>query len=113
MKANYFFLMLLWGSLFFGITACGDDEDDATAVPENCGDPESALEEEMDALNAAEEAYDDDPSAANCTAYKNAFQAYLNALKPYVNCPGLTEEERDNFNESIELSESNLDNICE
>lgn len=113
MKVTNFFMMLLSCTLLLGVISCGDDDDDAPPVPENCNNPENALQDELNAFMAAGEAYGEDPTPQNCTAYKNAYQAYIDAIKPYINCPGLTQAEKDEFNDEIEAAEAEIETLCD
>ena len=44
------------------------------------------VQDELNAVNAAATAYGNDPSTANCNAFKSAYQNYLNALEDHSNC---------------------------
>ncbi len=66
------------------------------------------LSAELNALSTASAAYGQDPSTANCNAYKNAFQNYLNGLNKYKNCT-FTTGERAQFNAALQDAQDNLD----
>jgi len=47
------------------------------------------VQDEADALTAAATTYSNNPTTANCNAYKTAFQNYLNALEDHVDCAAI------------------------
>jgi hypothetical protein len=61
------------------LTSCGKDD------PVTCNWT-TELQNESDALVAAATAYGNNPTTANCEAYKDAFQDYLNEAEKYVSC---------------------------
>lgn len=75
--------ILLLSSLLvaFSLGSCGDDNDD----PEPCN-YSVELQAEVDAYVAAATAYGQDPSAANCLAYKNSLLAFLDAAEDLEAC---------------------------
>ena len=70
----------------FGFWTC-DKDDDSDACSAAWA---SELNNEANALINAAQVYGMDPTVANCNAYKQAAQAYVNALEPYGDCPALT-----------------------
>ncbi len=61
-------------------------------------------------MNAAQ-AYGTNPTPANCIAYKQAAQAYLNALRPYGNCATLTGQDRVAWQNALNDAQESVDNI--
>ena len=68
-------------------TSCGDDDDD----PEPCNYT-TELQAEVDAYIAASTAYGQNQSQANCIAYKNSLQAYLEAADDLRDCVPANQE---------------------
>ncbi len=71
------------------------------------------LQAEFTAITTAGTAYALDPSAANCSAYKAAYQDYINALKPYGNCATLTGQSRTDWKKSIDEAEADVSTLCD
>jgi hypothetical protein len=95
---------------FIGLNSCGsDDAEKAVACSTAWG---TELQSEVAAFTNAGGAYGTDPSQANCDAYKAAFQAYIDALRPYGDCAALTGQNRTIFNDTLNEAESNLATLC-
>ena len=85
MKKFFVLLPLMVFSML--IVSCGDDDGNDGNV--NCSDSFSInneLNDEINAFATAAGAYGTDPSAANCQAYKDAAQDYLDALEALKDC---------------------------
>lgn len=74
-----FILMCILSVPFF--TACDKDDDE----PQTC-DYTTELQAELNAVVAAAEAYGQNPTTANCNAYKNSLQVYLNEAEDFRTC---------------------------
>lgn len=99
--------------LFFLVVAilisC-DDEDDA---PPACSvNWSTELQNEVNAISTAANAYIADPSAANCAAYKTAYQNYINKLEPYGNCTALTGQNRIDFQNALQSARDSVAGLC-
>ena len=82
-----FFVLLPF--IFFSmlVVSCGDDEGDVGNI--SCDESFSINQElnaEINAFANAAAAYGNDPSSANCQAYKDAANDYLDALEDYREC---------------------------
>ena len=73
---------LVLAAALFSIS-CGKDND-----PEPCNYAVE-LQAEITAVSNAATAFGSDPSQANCIAYRNALQAYVNAADDYSECSAL------------------------
>ncbi len=93
--------------LLFFFFSCGDD------APSDCDGSnfEFELRAEFDAISDAAIAYSSDPSSSNCNALKNAYRAYLDALRPYRNCAfnGTT---RQRFDAELDAAEQAIDQFA-
>lgn len=94
--------MLLMGLLLF--SACKKDDD-----PVTCADWASQLNDELNAVIAAATTYGSDPTPANCQAYKNAYQDYLDAAEGYVDC--VPTADREQLQQDIDAAQAELDQL--
>lgn len=109
MKIFWYFILFL-PICFIGFSSCGgDDAPPQTACSTAWG---TDLINEFTAISNAADAYSNDLSAANCDALKAAYQAYINALRPYGDCAALTGQDRTDFNTALNQSEASLATIC-
>lgn len=105
MKTTFFLVAM--AALLLSFPSCnGDDDDDKTPACSTAWGTE--LQNELNAVINAAQAYGNDPTPANCNAYKTSYQAYLNKLKPYGNCSALTGQNRTDFNEAVAEAEADL-----
>ena len=70
------------------------------------------LQNEITAIGTAASIYFEDQSEANCNALKDAYQDYIDALRPYGNCATLTGQDRAAWQQALDEAEENLDTIC-
>lgn len=97
-------LLLVSGSLTFSMACKKDDPD-----PVTCNYLEET-QDEVDALTAAATAYANDPTPANCLAYKNAAQEYLNELQHYVSCAAQVGQQAE-LQAAIDSAQASVDSI--
>lgn len=69
-----------------------------------------ALQDEAQNLSNASSAYSQNPTPANCEAYKHAYLDYIDAIRGYEKCL-TTQAERASWQQSLEDSEQNAMNI--
>ena len=92
------------------LISCSDDEE--VNDPGICGTAWAvAIEDEANDLSLAAQAYASDQSTENCTAYKVALQAYVDALKPYGDCTTLTVQQRSDWEVAVAEAEACIDDI--
>lgn len=106
---NIFFLLALAASSFF-IAGCGSDDDGMT-TPDFCA-LNTYSERSLEALNAFSAAagvYGNDPTTANCEAYRSAGQDYLDVLEEYNGCAVIAD--RQDYREGIAEAQAELDAI--
>ena len=77
------FLLLL-------LASCGDDAQDC-----NSSSFMTAISDEENQVSQAANAYANDPSQANCDAFKSAAQNYFDAVEEFEDCDGLSQAEFD------------------
>ena len=115
MKLRAYFLFAL--VCLVGITGCKDDDDDNNVkggpTGPGCANAWATdLQDELNVISVAATNFANDPSTANCNAFKAAYQDYLDALKPYGNCAALSGTQRANWQQAVEQAEDNVDSIC-
>lgn len=100
-------------SLFLAVTVSGfwncskdDDKTDPCSIAWA-----NELSNEVDAMVNAMQTYASNPTTANCLAYKQAAQAYLNALKPYGSCATLTGQDRVAWQNAVDDAQESLDDL--
>lgn len=71
------------------------------------------LQNELLAVSTAASTYHLDQSDANCNALKNAYQDYINALKPYGNCATLTGQSRTDWKNAVDEAEAEVATLCQ
>jgi hypothetical protein len=106
-------LTLLAIIAILGLSSCNKDKE--SGDPAYCSsDWGVELEDEYDAVFAAWTAYAADMSVENCNAFKDAYQDYIAALEPFLECASWTEAERQEVQDAIDESEVAMNElICE
>src|SRR5688572_21772844 len=107
MKYNFFLIALL-ALCSVGFSSCKDDDDDGNG----CSTAWSAeVEDELEDMTAAAQAYGSNPNSTTCNAYKDAAQDYLDALESFLNCDRLTQQERNDLEAQIDQAEASVNAI--
>jgi hypothetical protein len=102
-----FFLIIV---SFVGIGSCKKKATD----PDYCGTSWAAqVSSESAALTAALQTYATDPTTPNCNALKAAYQNYLDALSPFVDCASWTAQQQNELQAVIDAAEQEIDTLCE
>ena len=106
---TYLFLIVV--VCFLGFSNCGKNNEDD---PGNCNyNWAVGVQDELNGISNAFIAYGNDPTTETCNALKAAYQAYIDALKPYGDCALLTGTERQEFEDALEEAEDELPNLCD
>jgi hypothetical protein len=71
----------------------------------------SELSSEVNAMSSAAQTYALSPTPANCNAYKQAAQAYLDALAPYGNCATLTGQSRVDWQNALDGAQTSVNSL--
>lgn len=107
MKKSLFYLsFLLIGSLAF--LSCSGN-----SLADRCGpnwSPAVELEDEINDFTQALTAYSQDPTTANCEAYKEAYLDYLDALRDWEDCYIYAYSEAE-FNQVIDDAEEAVNEL--
>ena len=94
------------------LVACSKDDDDDD-ISSKCGNNWNAsieLEDEIDALAEASQAYAMDQSTANCEAYREAYLDYLNTIREFEECY-IHVGQRQAFLDAVEQAEMDINDI--
>ena len=109
MKNNLFFSLFFSCVLLFGLLSCGGDDEDIEPGDGDC----EPWDEEYSALTAAAGAYAQDQTPENCIAYKDAYEAYLDAYREFGLCIGFTGPDLEEYEQNIEEAEASIDSLCD
>ena len=84
------------------LSSCGKD-------PVSCNYA-TEVQNELNALSTAATAYGNNPTTANCNAYKTSFQNYLNALEDHRSC-ATTAGQGAEFQQAIDDAQASLNQL--
>jgi hypothetical protein len=107
MSRKIFFSLFLMIAVF-GFWTCDNKENNANPCSVAWA---TELSNEISAVSTAAQNYAISPTPANCNAYKQAMQAYLDALEPYGNCPGLTGQDRTDWQNALDSAQEDINNL--
>jgi len=68
---------------------------------------------ESNAVSAAAQIYATTPTTANCNALKTAYQNYLNALEPFVDCASWTTQQTNELQDAIDEAQQQVNAVCQ
>lgn len=71
------------------------------------------IQDEINAVTSAAIVYSGDPTLANCNAYKAAYQAYIDALEPFVQCTTWTAAAKADWQAALDEAEAEIDTLCD
>jgi len=95
---------------FLGIGSCKKKATD----PDFCGTSWAAqVSAESNVLSAALQTYATDPTTPNCNALKTAYQNYLDALSPFVDCASWTAQQQDELQAAINAAQQEINTLCQ
>lgn len=100
--------MLFLSMTVLGLWTCDKDNNNGTPCSTAWA---SELANELEAMMNAAQAYGLNPTVANCNAYKEAAQDYVDALEPYGNCATLTGQDRVAWQNAVDNAQQELDNL--
>jgi len=107
---NLFFLLALSATLLTTL-GCGNDDDGDGITPDLCALSvyNERVLESLESLQVAVTAYSNDPSTANCEAYRSAAQDYLDTIREFDTCADIIS--RQEYQESLAEAEMELANL--
>jgi hypothetical protein len=95
---------------FLGLSSCKKDSNS----PANCSANWAVeVQDEITALSNAAMAYSSGPTAETCIAYKNAYQDYIDVLKPLKNCATYTAQQKADLQQAIDEAEDDISTLCD
>jgi hypothetical protein len=107
MSKKIFFSLFLMIAVF-GFWTCSKDKNKTDLCT---GAWASELSTEANAMVNAAQTYATNPTTANCNAYKQAAQAYLDALAPYGNCATLTGQDRVDWQNALDGAQASVNSL--
>ena len=107
---NLFFLLLLFASILT-TTGCGNNDDDGDGGLGLCtvGLYSERVPASLEAFTTAVTAFTNDPSPANCEAYRAAAQDYLDVLREFETCTFLVDDA--DYQESLREAQQEVNDI--
>ena len=95
---------------FLGIGSCKKTATD----PDYCGTSwATQLSSEINAVSAAAQTYASNPTTPNCNALKAAYQKYLDALDPFVDCASWSAQQKNELQTAINEAEHEISTLCQ
>lgn len=104
-------LLLILALSMVVFSSCKKDKDDDPI--NNCGNnwsPAVELQDELNALTEAIQVYSLDQSVENCNAYKQAYLAYLDAVRDWEECYIYVGQQQE-FLQAVEEAEQEINDI--
>lgn len=102
MRIKAFLGILVMSALL--VSACKKDDDGV-----NCSNYVNAIQEKLDAVLVASEAFSTNPSTANCEAYKAAVAEYLDTAENFIDC--VPTEDRAQYQQDIDELQAEIDQL--
>jgi hypothetical protein len=95
---------------FLGTGSCKKKDSD----PDACGTNwTTQVQPQLNAVSSAAQVYATTPTTANCNAYKTAYQNYLNALNPFVECASWTAQQKNELQSAIDGAKQQINTLCQ
>ena len=107
MKFSYLFGLLLFALL--SLPSCNKDDDGSQAGCNSIAFNERFADEVTNVSNASA-AYSMDPSSTNCQNFKNAYNAYIDALETYEAC-AITLNQTVEWNQALDGARTSVNSI--
>jgi len=95
--------------LILGLGSCKKDSDDSPGCTANWA---AEVQSELTAVSNAAAAYGNNPTHETCVAYKDAYQDYIDALRPFLKCSVLTLQQKADLQDAIDEAEADLSDLC-
>lgn len=102
--------MVVFSFLVFG--SCKDD--DGNGDPAYCsGLYTEHVQDEWEDVVAKATTFGQDPTLANCNAYKAAYQDWIDALEQFENCTGWTAQTKAQWQAALNDAREDLETLCD
>jgi len=94
---------------FLGIGSCKKKSTD----PDFCGTSwATQVSSQLNAVTTAAQVYATNPTTPNCNALKAAYQNYVNALDPFVDCASWSVQQKNELQDEIDEAQQQINTIC-
>jgi len=94
---------------FLGIGSCKKKATD----PDYCGTTwATQVSSQLNAVTTAAQVYATNPTTPNCNALKAAYQNYVNALDPFVDCASWSVQQKNELQDAIDEAQQQINTIC-
>jgi hypothetical protein len=107
MKKMY---VLLVFAMVLGLVSCKKDKTDPAACSQLWS---VAVITEINALSVAAAAYSADQNHETCVAYKNAYQDYIDALEPFLDCASYTPQQKADLQAALDDAQDDIATLCD
>ena len=87
--------------------SCGSDSPGSAACSNNFSEE---FQDELTAVTNAATAYSQDPTSANCQAFKDAYLDYIDALEDWEDCAAINNSTAE-FNESLKEARDSVNDL--
>jgi len=95
---------------FLGIGSCKKK----AADPDFCATSwATQVSSQLNAVTAAAQVYATNPTTPNCNALKTAYQNYLNALDPFVDCATWSTQQKNELQDAIDEAQQQINTLCQ
>ncbi len=101
-------------SAYLAISACmtfSSCDKDGDGNNNTCANWAADTQDETNAVTAAAQAYGANPTTANCNAFKDAYQSYIDAMEGHRNCAGLAGQARADWEAALNAAQTSLNNM--
>lgn len=107
MTKVFYFLVIL---SFLGFGSCKKK----STSPDYCNTAwTTQIQSQVTAFTNAATVYAADPTPANCTTYKAAYNNYIKALEPFSNCTAWTAQEKSDFDTALAQAKAGVATLCQ
>ncbi len=104
-------LMIFSVMTVLAFVSCKKDSDNDPAICSSAW--ATTVLDELSALSTASTNYTNNPTHETCIAYKNAFQDYIDALEPFLECSAYSAQDKAEVQAQIDEAEEDLATLCD
>lgn len=110
MKKMTFYILLVLVGIVFTLDSCKKESNNPVGCSANWA---AEVQAEISNYSNAAMAYANNPTTETCNAYKTAYQDYIDALKPFLNCATYTPQQKAELQAAINEAESDISTLCD
>jgi len=94
--------------------SCSSDGDGGDGDPDFCTTAWALeVQDELNDIFTAAQAYSAEQTTATCTAYKAAYTAYVDALEPFLNCAVLSSAQKAELQAELQEARDDAETLCD